>query len=163
MQVALLDLVCVKQYSIIHCLTLLNIEQSPILYLYCWHLLCHLEFIISSNFILCWRTNFPSILLLSSVQLSRSVVSDSLQPHGLQHARHPCPSLTLGGYSNSCPLIRWFHRTISSSVIPFSSCPQSFPASGSFPMSQFFASGGQVLEFQLQHQSFQWISGTEFL
>ena len=76
-----------------------------------------------------------------TVEFSHSVVSDSLQPHGPQHARPPCPSLTPGVYSNSCPLSRWCHPTISSFVVPFS-CPQSFPASGSFPMSQFFASGG---------------------
>ena len=79
----------------------------------------------------------------SSVQFSRSVISDSLRPYGLQHARPPCPSPTPGVYSESCPLSRWCHPTISSSVVPFSSCPQSFPASGSFPMSQLFASGGQ--------------------
>ena len=79
----------------------------------------------------------------SSVQFSSSVMSDSLQPHGLQHARPPCPSPPARVYSNSCPLSRWCHPTISSSVIPFSSCLQSFPASGSFPMSQFFASGSQ--------------------
>ena len=78
-----------------------------------------------------------------SVQFSCSVMSDSLWPHGPQHSRPPCPSQTPGVYSNSCPLTRWCHPTISSSVVPFSSCPQSFPASGSFPMSQFFASGGQ--------------------
>ena len=66
-----------------------------------------------------------------------------LQPHGLQHARPPCPSPTLGVYSNPCPLSWWCHPTISSSVVPFSSCLQSFPASGSFQMSQFFTSGGQ--------------------
>ena len=86
-------------------------------------------------------------------------MSDSLWPHGLQHARLPCPSPTLEAYSNSCPLQRWCHLTISSSVISFSSCLQSFPASGSFPISQFFASGAQVLEFQLHHQSFQEYSG----
>ena len=80
---------------------------------------------------------------LHSVQFIHSVVSDSLWPHGLQHARLPCSSPTPGACSNSCPLNQWCHPTISSSVIPFSSCPQSFPASGSFPMSQFFASGGQ--------------------
>ena len=80
-----------------------------------------------------------------SIQLSRSVMSNSLQPHGLQHARPPCPSPTPGVYSNSCPLSRWCHLTISSSVIPFSSCLQSFAASGSFPMSQFFASCGQSI------------------
>ena len=89
--------------------------------------------------------------------------SDSLQPHGLQHTRLSCPSPTPGVYSNSCPLSRWCHPTISSSVIPFSSCLQSFPASRSFLMSQFFASDGQVLEFQLQHQSFQWTFRTDLL
>ena len=81
--------------------------------------------------------------LFSSVQFSRSVVSESLQPHELQHARPPCPSPTPGVYPNLCPLSWWCHPTISSSVVPFSSCPQSFPASGSFPMSQLFAWGGQ--------------------
>ena len=72
-------------------------------------------------------------------------MSNSLWPHGLQHARPPCPSLTLGVYPNSCSLSRWCHPTISSSVIPFSSHLQSFPASGSFPVSQFFTSGGQSI------------------
>ena len=76
---------------------------------------------------------------------SRSVVSDFLRPHGLQHASLPCPSPTPKACSNSCPLSRWCHPTISSSVIPFSSCLQSFPVSGSFQMSQFFASGGQSI------------------
>ena len=80
-----------------------------------------------------------------SVQFSCSVMSDSLQPHGLQHASLPCPSPTPKVYSNSCPLSQWCHPTISSSVVPFSSHPQSFPASGSFQMSQFFASGGQSI------------------
>ena len=79
----------------------------------------------------------------SSVQFSRSVVSNSLQPCELQHARPPCPSPSPGVYPNSCPSSRWCHPTISSSVIPFSSCLQSFPASGSFQMSQFLAPGGQ--------------------
>ena len=78
-----------------------------------------------------------------SLLFSCSVVSDSLQPHGLQHARLPCPSPTLGSLSNSCPLNQWCHPTISSSTVPFSSHPQSFPASGSFQMSQLFASDGQ--------------------
>ena len=77
------------------------------------------------------------------VQFSSVAQCPTLWPHGLQHARPPCPSPTPGVYSNSCPLSWWCHPTISSSVIPFSSCPQSFPASGSFPMSQLFASGGQ--------------------
>ena len=82
-------------------------------------------------------------LSLDSVQFSLSVVSDSLWPHGLQHTRLPCPSPTPGACSNSRPLSQWCHPTISSSAFPFSSCLQSFPASGSFPMSQFFTSGGQ--------------------
>ena len=83
--------------------------------------------------------------LFSSVQFSRSVVSDSLWPHKSQHARPPCPSPTPGVYPNSCPSSQWCHPAISSSVGPFSSCPQSLPASGSFPMSQLFASGGQSI------------------
>ena len=78
-----------------------------------------------------------------SVQFSRSVVSDSLQPHELQHARPPCPSPTPGVHSDSHPLSQWCHWAISSSVIPFSSCLQSLPASESFPMSQLFVWGGQ--------------------
>ena len=80
-----------------------------------------------------------------SVQFSLSVVSDSLWPHGLQHAKPPCPSPTPGVYSNSCPSSQWCHPTISSSIIPFSSHLQSFPASGSFQMSQLFTSGGQSI------------------
>ena len=76
-------------------------------------------------------------------QFSRSVVSDSWRPHESQHARPPYPSQTPGVYSNSCPSSRWCHPAISFSVIPFSSCPKSLPASGSFPMSQCFAWGGQ--------------------
>ena len=79
----------------------------------------------------------------TSLQFSRSDMSDSLRPHGLQHARPPCPSPTPGVYSNSCPSSRWCHPTISSSVVPFSACPQSLPASGLFLMSQLFAWGGQ--------------------
>ena len=86
-----------------------------------------------------------SLWEMLSVQFSHSVVSNSLRPHGLQHTKPPCPSPTPGVYSNSCPLSRWCYTTISSSVIPFSSCLQSFPASGSFPMSQFFVSGGQII------------------
>ena len=80
-----------------------------------------------------------------SVRFSCSVVSNSLWSHGLQHARPPCPSPTPGVYRNSCPLSWWCHPTISSSVVPFSSCPQSFPASGSFQMSQLFTWGGQSI------------------
>ena len=85
------------------------------------------------------------MVFYSSVQFIHSVVSDSLQPLGPQHARLPCPPPTPRACSNSCASSRWFHPTISSSVAPFSSCPQSFPASGSFPMSQFFPSGGQTI------------------
>ena len=81
----------------------------------------------------------------SSVQFSRSVMSDSLQPHELQHARPPCPSPTPGVHSNSCPSSRWCRPAISSSVIPFSSCPQSLPTSESFPMRQLFTWGGQSI------------------
>ena len=81
----------------------------------------------------------------SSVQFSRSVMPDSLWPHGLHHVRLPCPSANPTVYSNSCPLNRWCHPTISSSVVPFSSHLPSFPASGSFQMSQFFTSGGQSI------------------
>ena len=80
-----------------------------------------------------------------SVQFSHSIVSNSLQSHGLQHARPPCPPPAPGVYSNSCPSSRWCHPTISSSVVPLSSCSQSFPASGPFQMSQLFASGGQSI------------------
>ena len=81
--------------------------------------------------------------MFSSVQFTRSVMSDSLWPHESQHARPPCPSPTPGVHPNPCPSSRWCHPTILSSVVPFSSCPQSFPASGSFPMSQLLASSGQ--------------------
>ena len=93
-------------------------------------------------------------------------MSDSLRPHELQHARPPCPSPTPEVYPNSCPLSQWCHPTIPSSVVPFSSCPQSFPASGSYQMSQLLASGGQsievsastsVLPMNTQDWSFQWI------
>ena len=87
----------------------------------------------------------PGTHQFSSVQFSCSVMSDSLRPHESQHARPPCPSPTPGVYSNSCPSSRWCHPAILSSVVPFSSCPQSLPASGSFPMSQFFAWGGQSI------------------
>ena len=80
-----------------------------------------------------------------SVQFSHSVVSDSLRPHRLHHTRPPCPSPTPRVYSDSCPLSQWCHPTISSSVLPFSAHLQSFPASGSFPMSQFFTLGGQSI------------------
>ena len=85
------------------------------------------------------------IFIWHSVQFSHSVVSDSLRPHELQLARPPCPSPTPRVHPNPCPLSRWCHPTITSSVVPFSSCPQSFPASGSFLMSQLFASCDQSI------------------
>ena len=85
------------------------------------------------------------VVTISSVQFSDSVVSNSLQPHELQHARPPCPSPIPRVHPNSCPLSQWCHPTRSSSVILFSSCLESFPASGSFPMSQLFSSGGQSI------------------
>ena len=103
------------------------------------------------------------VRLVSSIQFSCSVVSNSLQPHELQHARPPCPSSTPGVHSNSHPSSRWCHPAISSSVIPFSSCLQSFPTLGSFQMSQLLHQLAKILEFQLQHQSFQWIFRTDFL
>ena len=87
----------------------------------------------------------PNSETFTSVQFSRSVVSDSLRPHEPQHARPACPSPTPGVYPNPCPSSQWCHPTISSSVVPFSSCPQSLPALGSFPMSQLFTSGGQSI------------------
>jgi len=91
----------------------------------------------------CWVFCILPGFISSSVQFSRSVLSNSFWPHGLQHARPPCPSPTPGVYPSSCPLSWWCHPTISSSVIPFFSCLQSFSASGSFKMSQLFTSGGQ--------------------
>ena len=99
------------------------------------HVLAFMKFIFQS-----WQTNN-----FSSVQFSRSVVSDSLWPHESQDARPPCPSPTPRVSSNSCPLSQWCHPATSSSVVPFSSCPQSLPASRSFQMSQLFASGGQSI------------------
>ena len=104
-----------------------------------------------------WQQCLAHSLLLFSL----SVMSDSLQPHGPQHARLPCPSPSPRVSSSSCPLCWWCHPTISSSVVPFSSYLQSFPASGSFLMSWFLHQVAKVLK--LQHQSFQWIFRTDFL
>ena len=92
--------------------------------------------------------------------MSCSVVSNSLWPQESQHDRPPCPLPTPGVYSNFCPSSRWCHQAISSSVVPFSSCPQSLPASESFPMSQLFHEVAKLMEFQFQHQSFQWTPRT---
>ena len=107
-----------------------------------WQLKAYVSlfFLWPSNKIYVWK---PCLWQLISVQFSRSVVSDSLRPHESQHARPSCPSPNPGVHSDSCPSSRWCHPAISSSVAPFSSCPQSLPASGSFPMSQLFAWGGQ--------------------
>ena len=100
--------------------------------------------------IFAWNVPLVSLIFLkrslNSVQFSHSVMSNSLRPHESQHARPPCPSPTPRVHSNSCPLSRWCHPAISSSVVPFSYCPQSLPASGSFPMSWHFTSGSQSIE-----------------
>ena len=101
---------------------------------------CAKSFVMESNTLIGSRSFDIDIF-----QFSCSVLSDSSRLHGLQHARPPCPSSTPGVYPNSCPLCQWCHPTTSSSVIPFSFCPQSFPASGSFQMSQLFTSGGQSI------------------
>ena len=108
-----------------------------------WQLKAHVSlfFLWPSNKIYVWKPCLWRQLI--SVQFSRSVVSDSLWPHELQHARPHCPSPIPRVHSDSCPSSRWCHPAISSSVAPFSSCPQSLPASESFPMSQLFAWGGQ--------------------
>ena len=97
------------------------------------------------------------------LSFSCSVVSDSLRPHGLQHTRLPCPSLSPRVCSNSCQSSLWCHPPISSSIVPFSSCIQSSPPSWSLPMSWLFPLGGQSIGVQFQHQSFQWIFRTNFL
>ena len=107
--------------------------------------------------ILSWNIHFKWAVQFSLI----AQLCLTLQPHEPQHARPLCPSSTTGVYPNLYPLTQWCHPTISSSVIPFSSCLQSFPASGSFQKSQLFASG--VLEFQLQHQPFQWTPRTDLL
>ena len=109
-------------------------------------LLCYCQFLLFFPVSVCllyWGA--PTLAPFSSVQFSRSVVSNSLQPHELQHARPPYPSSTHGVYPNSCPSSRWCCPAISFSVIPFSSCPQSLPASESFPESHLFAWGGQSI------------------
>ena len=97
-----------------------------------------------------------------SVQFSRSVMSDSLWPHEPQHSRPPYPSPTSGVHPNPCPSSWWCHPTISSFVVPFSSCPQSCPASGSFQMSQLFASGGQSIELFQRLKMMLWKCCTQY-
>ena len=102
---------------------------------------CYIVILWSSKF----NMYYDASKMVSSVQFSCSVVSDSLWPHESQHVRHPCPSQTPGVYSNSCPSSRWCHPAISSSVVPFSFCPQCLPASGYFPTSQLVTWGGQSI------------------
>ena len=109
------------------------------------------------------RGNDSGCPVCKSFQFSRSVVSYSLRHHESQHAGPPCPSPTPRVYPNSCPSSRWCHPTISSSVIPFSSCPQSFPNQGPLQWVSSSHQVSKVLEFQLQHQSFQWIVRIDFL
>ena len=124
-----------------HCQTFENLYQLLSVKLYC--LSVFTSEILHFSYLL-WFFSLCELPVYSvSVQFSHSVMFDSLQPHGPQHARLPCPSPTPGACSNSCLLSQWCHPTISSSVIPFSSLLQSFPASESFPLSQFFESGGQ--------------------
>ena len=118
---------------------------------------------LSAEHILWGHEEKRAVLQCLLLFFSCSVVSDCLWPHGLQHARLSCPSPSPGSCSNSCPLSRWCHPTISSSVVPSSFCSQSFPASGSFLMSRLFTLSAKVLELQLQHQSFQGIFRTDFL
>ena len=129
------------------------------------HIICHHDLFAVFNYAL----NIPassslhSCIQFSSVQFSCSVVSYSLGPHELHHSRPPCPSPTPGVHPNPCPSSRWYHSTISSSVIPFSSCLQSFPASGSFPMSQLVPSGGPSIGISVSYQSFQWTHRIDLL
>ena len=105
----------------------------------------------------CWGRSLP-LFYCSVTELCLT-----LWPHGVQHVRLPSPSPSPGAYSNSCPLKEWCHQTISSSVVPFASCLQSFPGSGSFLMSKFFASGGQSIGASVsEHQCFQWIFRVDF-
>ena len=114
------------------------VEENHLCLIFQWLVLW-----ISYTFLLWVFVIFITFLSCPSVQFSHSVVSSSLRPHELQHTRLPCPSPTPRTYSNSRPSSQWCHPAISSSVIPFSSCPQSLPASESFPMSQFITWGGQ--------------------
>ena len=139
-----------------HCLIIFSVKVFHLLYLF---LGIFFDAVINGIVFLF----FSDSLLFSSVQFSCSVVSDTLWPHELQHTRVPCPSPTPGAYSNSCLSSQWCHPTISSSVVPFSSCLQSFPATGSFKWVSSSQQVVKVLEFQVQHQSFKWIARTDFL
>ena len=130
----------------------------------CSHLPNRVILFIFGEIIICYLHYFAHVnIQFSSVQFSCSLMSDSLWPHGLQHTRPPCPSPTPEVYPNSCPLSRWCHPTISSSIVPFSSCPQSFLASGSFQMSQLFTSGGQNIVLYFITKTFNSIPSRNFL
>ena len=126
-------------------------------------ILCHPLFLLPSTFPSNRFFSNESTLHIFSIKFSHSVMSDSLWPYEPQHARPPCPSPTSGVHPNPCPSSRWCHLTISSSVVPFSSCLQSFPASGSFQWVSSLHQVAKVLEFQLQHQSFQWTPRIDLL
>ena len=151
----------------VFCLIFTSLSHSEFIFVYDVRVRGFLSNVIDS----CLLSSLASwwLEVLCSVQFSCSVVSDSLKPQGLQHARPPHPSSTSRACSDSCPVSQWCHPTISSSVVTFSTCLQSFPATGSFLMSQFFTwrgGGGAGWEkycFQLQHQFFQWIFSTDFL
>ena len=138
---------------------------SPYFLYQVFYIFANIRTILETKNLRCENVNFPEIPHLPVLLLfSCSVVSNSLRPHGLQHARLPSPLPTPRACWNSCPLSQWCHPNISSSVIRFS-CFQPFPASVSFQMSHFFASGGHIklLELQFQHQSFQWIFRIDIL
>ena len=126
----------------------IQLNKNTFTFIFMWSILKNVPSALEKNVLSAafrWNAVFMYIKLIwSSVQFSHSVMSDSLRPHELQYTRPPCPLLTPGVHPNPCPL-RWCHPTISSSVIPFSSCLQSFPASGSFPMTQLFTSAGQSI------------------
>ena len=134
-----------------------SMKQSNFTNTFYWQDYCppHWLFLASMS-----NINWPYI---SSVHFSRSVVSNSSRPHELQHTRPPCPSPLPGVYSNSCPSSRWCHPAISSSVVPFSSCPNPSQHQGLLQWVNSLHEVAKVLEFQLQHQSFQWTPRTDLL
>ena len=147
---------CVFVYLCWYWIFIMNIIKYSI---YCEDNFCMTVLFLSHPFL----SDILTLIWISSVQFIHSVVSNSLWPYGLQHARLPFPLPTLKVYSNSCPLSWWCHPAISSSVVPFSSHLQSFPASGSFKWVSFSHQVARVLAFPLQHQSFQRIFRTDFL
>ena len=132
-----------------HSMSSSYVPQQNLFCFYYWRKLILSSFFFSPYFLLMFNLKDTikkkSLSMFCSVQFSRSVTSNSLRPHESQHAAPPCPSPTPRVYSNSCPSSQWCHPAISSSVVPFSSCPQSLPASGSFPMSQISSWGGQSI------------------